>query len=263
MQDRYAGDLGDYGKYALLEALATGSVTGGASGVSLSLGVHWYRVPDENHLNDGKFTGYLERSPQNDERYRDCDPRLYDKLAHLVRSGRRDLGAVEESGILPKATRFFSRPLSFTHLGPGSADRAAHRAQWHADALESLEQCELVFLDPDNGLECAISPTARGGPKFTRLAEAADFAARGQSLVIYHHIGRRDSADVQVRRQLRRLADACPTSHQPFALRWHRGTSRAYLVVPAAAAHADLLARRARSLLDSSWSRHWSGLLVP
>ncbi len=51
MQNRYTGDIGDFGKLGLLRALR-------ASG--LSIGVNWYLVPDEGHNNDGKHTKYPE-----------------------------------------------------------------------------------------------------------------------------------------------------------------------------------------------------------
>lgn len=253
MQDRYTGDLGDFGKYALLKALA-GDRTGKTP--ALRLGVHWYRVPDENHLNDGKFVHYLERTDRNDREFRACDPALHDALARIVANGRR-LESVENGGILPCGTRYFSRTLSFDGIR-ATPERAAHRERWHADALEALADCELVFCDPDNGLECAISATASKGPKFTLVSEAAAFSARGQSVVVYHHIGRRGTAEEQVRHQLARLARACRTAATPFALRWHRGSSRVYLVVPRPS-HAGLLAERAQTLLDDPWRAHWSG----
>lgn len=255
MQDRYTADLGDFGKYGLLNALAADA---DADAPPLTLGVQWYRVPDENHLNDGKFTGYLRRTPANEEQFRACAPKLYDQLSRLVSKGRRTLDAVERDAVLPATTTYFSRPLTYDGLNPARGRRAAHRAQWHADALDTLKRCDLVFLDPDNGLECAVSATASAGPKYALISEAAAFAERGQSLAIYHHIGRRDSARTQVVRQLRRLASACPTSGAPFALRWHRGTSRVYLVVPSIA-HAALLRRRALKFLTPPWDRHWSG----
>jgi hypothetical protein len=48
VQDRYAGDIGDFGKFALLKGLQ--KAIGG------TLGVVWYRVVDEA---DGKYVGYL------------------------------------------------------------------------------------------------------------------------------------------------------------------------------------------------------------
>lgn len=45
MQNRYVGDVGDFGKYHLLKALCRGD----DGKAALSLGVVWYLVPDENN----------------------------------------------------------------------------------------------------------------------------------------------------------------------------------------------------------------------
>lgn len=44
MQDRYTGDIGDYGKRGLLHCLAVAGPR---------VGVNWYRTPDESH-NEGE-----------------------------------------------------------------------------------------------------------------------------------------------------------------------------------------------------------------
>ena len=49
MQDRYAGDVDDYVKLALLRALAPGR----------KLGVAWYLYPDEDHNADGRHVSYI------------------------------------------------------------------------------------------------------------------------------------------------------------------------------------------------------------
>lgn len=54
MQNRYVGDIGDFGKLGLLRQL---SKTG------LSVGVNWYLTPDETHNGDGRHIGYLESKP--------------------------------------------------------------------------------------------------------------------------------------------------------------------------------------------------------
>ena len=54
MQDRYAGDLGDFLKLGLLRYLV--AATDGRP--ALRLGVVWYRVPDEAHNADGKHVAY-------------------------------------------------------------------------------------------------------------------------------------------------------------------------------------------------------------
>ncbi len=57
MQDRYVGDVGDFGKYGLLRSLCRGDEHGAA----LRLGVLWYRFDgdDSTAANDGRHTDYL------------------------------------------------------------------------------------------------------------------------------------------------------------------------------------------------------------
>ena len=61
MQNRYVGDLGDFGKYGLLRALCVpGDALGGPE---LSLGIVWYLVPDETRTGDGNFSGTWSPQP--------------------------------------------------------------------------------------------------------------------------------------------------------------------------------------------------------
>ena len=84
MQNKYVGDIGDFGKYGLLRAL-TGHQTTSASEPHLTLGVVWYLFPNETTTADGKFIGYLRRTAANDTKFRDCDRPLYDTLRCLVK----------------------------------------------------------------------------------------------------------------------------------------------------------------------------------
>ena len=52
MQNRYTGDIGDFGTLGLLRQL---------SRAGLSIGVNWYLVPDEAHNGDGRHIGYLKK----------------------------------------------------------------------------------------------------------------------------------------------------------------------------------------------------------
>src|SRR5256885_376055 len=109
MQDRYVGDLGDFGKYGLLRALSSPLERTSR----LSLGVVWYLVLDEGHTTDGSKIGYLSLPGHRAAYFRDCDPALYDTLGQLVNSGRRTVARVSVSGVLPHGTVFFREPLSF------------------------------------------------------------------------------------------------------------------------------------------------------
>jgi hypothetical protein len=80
MQNRYAGDVGDFGKLGLLRQLISSQ---------LDIGVNWYLVPDESHNADGKHIGYI-----TDTRYNGCDDSLRNSLKEIVNS-QRSVSALE------------------------------------------------------------------------------------------------------------------------------------------------------------------------
>ena len=51
MQDRYVADVGDFGKYGLLRNLIAQE---NPRTLAPTLGIVWYRVPNEDRGNDGK-----------------------------------------------------------------------------------------------------------------------------------------------------------------------------------------------------------------
>ena len=111
MQNRYVGDLGDFGKFGLLRALCANTDTGIPR--PLTLGVVWYLVPDEGHNSDGKFTQFLDPTAQNQQNFRFCDPTLYDALRDIVESNARSVTSVRNAGVLPPGTKYHETPLSF------------------------------------------------------------------------------------------------------------------------------------------------------
>ena len=294
MQNRYVGDLGDFGKYGLLRWLCLPGRTGAGqtlspslswntvqdqniinataegstiplwspdeanSDQSLSIGVVWYLVPDENHNGDGKHIHYLNPTAYNQERYRDCDPILYDTLQEIVRSNRRNVYSIRDSQVLPLGTRFYDAFLTFNRpdgRGPLTrADRVARRRSWLDDALELTAGCDLVFVDPDNGFEVKVDPYQRRGPKYVFFEDLLPYMRRNQTLVIYHHIGRRCSASAQIRERLTEINNNL--GRAAFALLYHRGSARAFFVVPAPQ-HCMNLLSRTKTLMLSSWSRHF------
>ena len=172
MQDRFVGDVGDFGKYGLLRAL-TGIHP--EAEPRLSLGVVWY-VPSGtvgSHT-DGKHTGYLQKP----DLYRGCDPDLFDRLGKIT-SAERKLGTVQESDVLGNTTTFFGDPI------PPDPNR---REQWVTRALHTVETNDIVFLDPDNGL--APPSASQTSPQHAYLSEVERFVERGQTVIIYHHLGR-------------------------------------------------------------------------
>lgn len=164
MQDRYTGDIGDFGKLALLRALSPGR----------KVGVGWYLTTGIGESNnDGNHVGYLTRP----ERFRHLDAEVFDTLRDLLGrcergEARRCVQLLESSGLLGQAV-FHAEPVP--HY-PGK------REPWATRMIGALACCDLVFVDPDNGLE-----TKKSGPKCITDAEIEGLLRRGRTVVIYHH----------------------------------------------------------------------------
>jgi hypothetical protein len=256
MQDRYVGDVGDFGKYGLLRALAP----------DLALGVVWYLVPNESHNADGKHISYLRPSRKNSVRFRNCSPRLYDALAEIVEEENRSVESIQKRGVLPEGSVFYADRLTYAGLppiGPSARDtRLNHRKRWVEQALHMTRDTDIVFLDPDNGLECKTEPHHSKGPKYVYFDEVQPHLNRGQSVVIYHHLDRSFSAGVQIELQFARLRDRLGGCQQMSALHYHRGSARAFFVIPAPA-HEALLNDRIHRFIDGPWSQHFDYVCAP
>ena len=261
MQNQYVGDIGDFGKYGLLRHL-TGMRGNAAPEDALHLGVVWYLFPDGGN-NDGKFTDYLRNPKPRDSKLRDCDPELYWTLQRLVRECKRNVFSVRMSGILPGDTAYYGQSLSYPDRESQSS-RNLRREAWLEGALEATAKANVVFVDPDNGItetveplhkkgpQYAVRPWHKHGPKYVFMDDLNRFYKRGQSLVIYHHIARWDNADNQIRYFAGRLKECLNLPRLPRALRYHRGTARAYFIVPHKN-HGAALESRLKSFLDSPW----------
>jgi|SRR5271157_1608666 len=254
MQDRFTGDVGDFGKYGLLRILCGSNDT-----PSIRLGVVWYRVPNETHNDDGKHIGYLQKvSPT----FRDCDPELYDTLRKLlinnsgsVMSRQRRVATIESSTVLPSDTLFYNRPLAYKKQ-MSAVDRLSMRKEWFRGAQEATALAQLIFFDPDNGVECkSVTQTRRKGPKYVFWDDLKFFSARNQSLVVHHHLNRSCPSSDQVRRLLSAFQNHMPR-YQISSVMFTRGTRRAYFLA-ATPTHSKVLSRRFSSLLRDRWGSHF------
>ena len=265
MQNRYVGVVGDFGKYGLLRHM-TGQREEIPAVEAMRLGVVWYLYPDESHTGDGKYTGYLEDTRANHRRFRACDPNLYDTLRHLVKSNSRNITAVQRSRILPGDTLYYEPSLSFPRE-MRRCDRKAKRANWFEGALDATAAADMIFVDPDNslsdpakGISASIKPLRKTGPKYVFIDDLRRFFKRGQSLVIYHHLGRRGTAIEQTVRVAKSLKASLDLPDLPRSLLYRRGNSRAYFIVPQER-HRPTLERRVCDLLHSPWKSHFRSVV--
>ena len=180
MQDRYAADIGDFFKLALLRVLQPGR----------TLGLAWWLFPDERHNDDGRHVAYLQQRGK----WRALDPELFDGLTLIVASGNRRVSALQDAGFLPNAL-FYD---SVIPTGDNPAIRRANREAWFEKLRNDLSRCDLVFLDPDNGFETAsFSLGAVAAGKCVSLAQLSELSRPGRSLIVYHHQTRRKGGHIE------------------------------------------------------------------
>jgi hypothetical protein len=247
MQDRYVGDVGDFAKYAILRSVGRGSNR------ALRLAVVWYLYPDEGHNSDGRHISYL-----TSEVYRALDPQLHTSMNHLVRSAKRHVAEVRKAAVLPPETVFFEDSI-VGECGSGTIGRrrAAFRSEWFIRAKEAVAGTDIVFLDPDNGIEVRSVPKhAPKAGKYVFWDEIEALWARGQSLVIYHHSNRTMTVGMQTQALTERFADRL--SRPPFvrSLLFRRGSCRHFWVI-GQRAHAARLSSCIETMLSSGWSAHF------
>ena len=215
MKEQYVGDVNDYRKYALLRLL-------GRAG--LRLGVCWMLTPNDGR-SDGNKLGYLDQ-PKQDRH--DCE------LFALLRRVRdepdaRRLILIEGSEILPRAV-FVNTIVPETLF---------ERQLWFKQVSAALAQTDLIFFDPDNGMEVgSIAKGRRNSTKYVYRDELSATYHAGHSLLVYQHFQRkeRESFIRDVADDFRRVAAdaeiwAIRTSHVVFMLaiqpRYHAALSAA------------------------------------
>jgi hypothetical protein len=223
MKPQYFGDRNDFCKYAVLRCFERAVPR---------LVVCWMLTPD-------------------DKGFRAIDCELFCELSGLV--GRDDvLSRFEETGLLGEATWFYNREF------PNDRDKPS-RDEYFNGLKERLRDDDLVFFDPDTGLE---PESRRWGPEHLRWEELNRVLADERSVCVYQH---RRHERKTVGKLLRGLAAAAP-NHHCFAL-WpppkkevsgkSSYSSAAAFLVAAAPDHAEALSKAARTVAvrfeDHGW----------
>ena len=170
MKNQYACDINDFKKYSLLRVIA--DIT------KLNFIINWMLTEDDRRT-DGKFIEYLDKG-ELWERY---DPELFAGLKKIVASGKRSVAAVKDAALIPNA-KYYEK------LVP---DNKARRITWFADFLKMINGSELVFFDPDNGLQVKSKPKGqRDSSKYVFWDEVAAIWNKGCPILIYQHFPRQN-----------------------------------------------------------------------
>ena len=238
MKNQYAGDVGDYTKLGILRWLEK---------VGLSIGLNWYLTPDESELSktftDGKHTKFLKY---------DCDTpdkELHCALKKIGLSDKRTVIRLERAKLFKNAL-FWNKILD-----------AKIRDKWHLEALKKLSSKDVIFLDPDNGLEVkSINPYSKNGNKYTTYKEAADYYVQGATVIIYNHRDRKPKSEYLKR--FYRFKDMEETKNaKMFYLSASRYSVRDYLFLVQERHFSDL-ERAIDNFLATEWCRYLKKYLL-
>ncbi|MBT1070173.1 hypothetical protein [Pelotalea chapellei] len=165
MKNQYVADINDYRKYGLLRILS-------GSG-KIRTGVCWMLTPNDDRT-DGQFTRYLD-SPWKWKQY---DSLLFEHLADCIRDNERHVNRLESIGVLQNAI-YHCDLLS---------DIPKERGRYFEEMLERLQGVDLIFFDPDNGLEIKSRPYGRKqSSKFLYWHELTNAFSSGKSILVYQH----------------------------------------------------------------------------
>jgi hypothetical protein len=188
-------------------------------------------TPDDGR-SDGRFIDYLQQP-----RYRRHDPVLYDALSAAMATGSRHLDHVSRLDILPGA-RFHAAIVP---------DGRTERARYFESVLTSMAGVDLLFFDPDNGIEVTSKPRGRRDSSKYLFWDEIEAAYRaGHSLLIYQHYPRQGRAEYTARMAAAIEANTGCAEVLTFA------TSRVLFLLAAQERHGSALLR-AQSAVNEAW----------
>jgi hypothetical protein len=171
MKNQYYGDINDFKKYSLIRHLT------GEGEIQITM--CWALTENDEHK-DGSRVNYLMEPPK----WRKFDPIVFDQLRRdLLIKGERKVENIELSNILANC-RFFNQILK---------DDEKERDKFFQEFYEFSQDTDLIFLDPDNGLEIKSIPRGAGkSSKYVYWKELLQLYNTGKSLLVYQHFPRRN-----------------------------------------------------------------------
>ena len=242
MQDKFVGDVGDFGKYGLLRTL---SGIEPKSKPGYRLGIVWY-FGDDGAPHDADLA-YLSKPNE----FRRHDEALFDALMAMATAKRRTVAEVKRQRLLGRR-RFLGRnAVFFSDHVPGREGRE----QWLSAAVARTSKTEIVLLDPDNSLATSkMEAKSARSTGHAYLNEVRPFVKRGQTVVIYQSFGR-NPGDKR-KKQIRRWHDECLTKlglDEPPQI--VTTSKRAFIILPATH-HVEHVDHRLDILVER-WGEHF------
>lgn len=135
----------------------------------------------------------------------------------------------------------------------------ATRTSWHVKALSRFYDCDIVFLDPDNGmLVKSVGQSAPKSIKYVLPEEIIEYYASGKSVVFYNHRSR-EKESVYLKRFDWLQTEKRLSGASVFGLKFVCGTIRDYIFL-AKPEHSSRVSYAIENILNSPRKQHYSKL---
>lgn len=220
MQVWQIGSVGDFGKFALLRHLMR----------DRRLAVCWYRTEDGDATKDrDRHFDYLKRP----EDFRHLAPDVFDQLVEFDGGSRALIDPLTEL----HTSRILENAVFLRQAVP---HRVSLRREWRGTLVESVRGTDLVFLDPDVGIQGKRLTTGH-----VALDEISALRSPERALIIGHQQSGRRSEVKFLFDQMRSLG--CDPIE---IIRLRLVTSRFYVIVDHDSAMTELIATFVRKWGD-------------
>jgi len=156
MQEKYFGDTHDFYKYYFLREISK----------DYSLGIHWCLNPKEERKNDGNKVLTKKELKKDEVLYKILEQHRHKSLKYI-------------KPYFPKNTKYYDQKLEHYFMD----------FIYEEKAIEELKDQDIIFFDPDNGIEVS-SMKNNEKYKFITYRLLVKFWNLGKSLIIYQHEGR-------------------------------------------------------------------------
>ena len=162
----------------------------------------------------------------------------------MVSDRSRGVALAQNANLLPEA-EFYSE---------FHTDSRDLRAKYFKEMREKLSACELIFFDPDNGIE--IKSTAKGrwnSAKYVYWDELGETYQAGHSILLYQHFRREERTSF-----IERIIMEFQARLNPHKIYWFR-TSQVVYFLSVQEKHADTIAARVGSVAEQWGSKIQTG----
>ena len=173
----------------------------------------------------------------------------------MLDQGTRTVRAIENLHLL-KTDAYYSQVLT-----PPSKSDPDFRTKWLAASFDHLSGCDLVFLDPDNGMRPkSVGSRSDKSIKYATPEEILAYYTKGYSVIFYSH-RTREPLDVYLRRFDSLFSDAAQLGATIKGVSFKRGTTRDYFFL-LQEEHVKKVEQCLDEMLEGNWGRHFARIEI-